>query len=315
MQTNPTAVPLPNNASNHSLGRVEGAPSLNPRISWGAIFAGAVIAIAVGLMLNTLGAAVGATLADTNVHQLPDASSFGIGAALWLLISNLIALAIGGYAAARLSGTADGTDGTLHGLALWAATLLVSALLLGNLIAGVATTAISGASNLLGGLAHGAGSVASTVGTQVADHTSPNSLSTGAQSLITQMQGDLSSPAKPSDMSTAQRRAAITKLIRKRIVDGTLSPQDRTQLDDLVSAELGVSRDQAKQKIAQVEQQSQADIAKLKQDAQQAAKTAAHGAAITSFAVFATMLLGLLASVLGSRRGTRDSWVTERRVG
>jgi hypothetical protein len=291
---------------------VEGAPTLAARISWGAILAGAIVALAIGLMLNTLGAAVGAAMADTNVQHIPDASSFGIGAGLWLLISNLIGLAVGGYTAARLSGTADGTDSTLHGLAVWAATLLISAVLLGNLIAGVASTAISGASNVLGGLAHGAGSVVSTVGSQVADHSSAHGLSSGAQSLINQMQGDLAAPTKASDMSAAQRRAAITKLIRKRIVDGKLSQGDRSRLDDLVAAELGVSRDQAKQKIAQVEQQSQADIAKLKQDAQQAAKATAHGAAVTSFAVFGSMLLGLIASILGSRRGTRD--VLERRA-
>ncbi len=287
-------------------GLIAGAPSLSARISWGAIFAGAVIALAIGLMLNTLGAAVGAMLADTGARHAPDASSFGIGAAAWLLVSNLIALAIGGYAAARLSGTADGTDGTLHGLAVWAATLLVSAVLLGNLIAGVATTAVNGASNLLGGLAHGVGSVASTVGNQMAAHTSGNTISSGAQSLINQMQGTLESQDKPGDMSSAQRRTEITKLIRKRIVDGKLSQPDRARLDDMVSAELGVNRDQAKQKIAQVEQQTAADLARLKRDTAQAARAAAHGAMIGSFAVFGTMLLGLFASILGSRRGTRD---------
>ncbi|SIR51551.1 MULTISPECIES: hypothetical protein [Acidiphilium] len=60
------------------------------------------------------------------------------------------------------------------------------------------------------------------------------------------------------------------------------------------------------QKIAQVEQQTAAEVARLKQDTVQAAKATAHGAVIGSFALFATMLLGLLASIFGSRRGTRD---------
>ncbi|HQT86486.1 MAG: hypothetical protein B7Z58_15325 [Acidiphilium sp. 37-64-53] len=56
-------------------------------------------------------------------------------------------------------------------------------------------------------------------------------------------------------MSSAQRRAQITRLIRKRILDGKLPQPDRARLphrarlDDLVSAELGVNREQAKQKI------------------------------------------------------------------
>ena len=50
----------------------------------------------------------------------PGASSFGIGAGIWLLVANLIGLAVGGYVAARLSGTADSTDSVLHGLSVWA---------------------------------------------------------------------------------------------------------------------------------------------------------------------------------------------------
>src|SRR5919112_5322125 len=97
----------------------EGAPSLPSRISWGAVIAGAVVALAIALMLNALGAGVGATTIDATGRDSPSASSFGIGAAIWLLISNLIGLGVGGYVAARLSGTSDNTDGTLHGLAVW----------------------------------------------------------------------------------------------------------------------------------------------------------------------------------------------------
>ena len=82
----------------------EGAPSLRSRVSWGAVIAGAVLALAIALMLNALGAGVGATTIDATGRSSPSASSFGIGAAIWLLISNLIGLGVGGYVAARLSG-------------------------------------------------------------------------------------------------------------------------------------------------------------------------------------------------------------------
>ena len=100
----------------------EGAPALPPRTSWGAIIAGAVVALTVGLMLNTLGVAVGATAVDAVSRDTPSASTFGIGAGLWLVVSNLIGLAVGGYVAARFSGTADDTDAMLHGLGVWAVT-------------------------------------------------------------------------------------------------------------------------------------------------------------------------------------------------
>ena len=149
----------------------EGTPSLASRVSWGAVFAGAVVAIAIGLMLNALGAGVGATTVDATARSTPSASSLGIGGAIWILISNLIGLAAGGYVAAPLSGTSDNTDGTLHGLAVWGTTFLISAVLLGNLVAGIASTATTGVSNLLGGVAQGAGSAASAVGQQAAKQT------------------------------------------------------------------------------------------------------------------------------------------------
>ena len=71
------------------------------------------MALAIALMLNALGASVAATTIDGTGHDSPSASSFGIGAAIWLLVSNLIGLGVGGYVAARLSGTSDNTDGTL----------------------------------------------------------------------------------------------------------------------------------------------------------------------------------------------------------
>ena len=119
----------------------EGAPALPPRVSWGAILAGSVIAVMVGLMLNILGVAVGVTAIDAVEGDTPSASTFGIGAGIWLLVSNLIGIAVGAYAAARLSGTADRTDATLHGVGVWAIGSLLSAVLVGNLAAGAASAA------------------------------------------------------------------------------------------------------------------------------------------------------------------------------
>jgi hypothetical protein len=117
----------------------EGAPALPPRISWGAVIAGGLVAVAVGAMLNVLGVAVGASTIDpADPSGTPDPSTIGVAGGIWLLVSNLIGLAAGGYVAARLSGTSDGTDGMLHGLSVWAVAFLVSAVLLGSVVAGTA---------------------------------------------------------------------------------------------------------------------------------------------------------------------------------
>ena len=50
------------------------------RISWGAIFAGVVIAIAIQLVLGILGTGIGLTLVDPVEGTTPGAAGFGIGA-------------------------------------------------------------------------------------------------------------------------------------------------------------------------------------------------------------------------------------------
>ena len=46
----------------------EGSPSLPSRVSWGAVIAGAVVALTIGLMLNSLGAGLGATTVDATAQ-------------------------------------------------------------------------------------------------------------------------------------------------------------------------------------------------------------------------------------------------------
>ncbi|MFC3125431.1 hypothetical protein ACFOD4_10190 [Pseudoroseomonas globiformis] len=284
----------------------EGAPSLRSRISWGAIIAGAVVAVTTGLMLNALGAGIGATTIDTAARETPAASSFGIGAAVWMLISNLIGLALGGYVAARLSGTADNTDGTLHGLAVWGTTFLISAVLLGNLVAGMTSFAVSGASSLIGGVAQGAGSAVSAVGEQAANRTDTGTLQSAAQGLINRVQGALEGTGRdPAAMNSDQRHAEMTSLVTRRVTDGQLSQQDRERLNRLVAAEYDLNAQEAQQRVQQAEQQATEAARQAEETARNAADAAATGAATAGFAVFGIMLLGAIAAILGARRGTR----------
>ena len=61
------------------------------RISWAAIIAGVILVVAVQMLLSMLGLGVGLGLVSPNTNGTPDASSFGIGAGLWWLVSSLVA--------------------------------------------------------------------------------------------------------------------------------------------------------------------------------------------------------------------------------
>lgn len=277
----------------------EGAPSLRSRMSWGAVLAGAIAALSVALMLNALGAGIGATTVDAAARATPSATSFGIGAAIWMLISNLIALLIGGYVAARLSGTSDNTDGTLHGVAVWATMFLLSAVLLGNLVSGIA----SGASSVVSGITGGAGSAISAVGQQVTGRTDTGTI----QGLVDRAQDALrGSAGDPSSMTSDQRKAEMGTIVARRVAGGPMSTADRDRLSALVSAEYGISQQDAQARVAQLEQQAVETARAAERTARTAADAAAKGAAMAAFAVFGAMLLGLGAAILGARRGTRD---------
>lgn len=273
----------------------EGAPSLLPRVSWGAIIAGALVAVAVGVMLNVLGAAIGASTVDAAARDTPDATTLGIGAGVWLLVSNLIGLAAGGYTAARLSGTSDGTDATLHGLGVWATAFLVSAVLLGNLVAGTASTAMSGASSLLGGVASGAGSAVSSVAEQA-----------NPQAIIDRARMAMTGPSDPARMNTEQRAAEITSLIGRRVANGSFSNDERQRLNTLVAAEAGVTPQEADQRVKAYEADAQRTAREAEERARRAADATASGASKAAFWLFAALLLGALASILGARKGMRN---------
>jgi|SRR5215213_9098353 lipopolysaccharide/colanic/teichoic acid biosynthesis glycosyltransferase len=68
----------------------------------------------------------------------------------------------------------------------------------------------------------------------------------------------------------------------------------------------GISPQEAQQRVAQAEQQATQAAGQAEETARRAADTAASSASIAAFLIFAIMLLGAIASVLGARRGTRD---------
>lgn len=286
----------------------EGAPSLPSRVSWGAIIAGAVIAVVIGFMLNILGVAVGATAVDAVNRDTPSASTFGIGAGIWLLVANLIGLAVGGYVAARFSGTADDTDGVLHGLSVWGIGYLLSAVLLGNIIAGTASTAVQGASSILGGVAQGAGQAASAASgpaAQAAQQINP-------QQLIERARTALQTGGDPARMTSEQRNAEIGTLVTRRVTDGNLPQQSRERLNQLVAAEYNISPDEAQRRIAQVEQQAVNTTQEAERRAREAANAAATASATAAYYAFGAMLLGAVAAVLGARVGTRNVHAVRR---
>ena len=105
-------------------------------VEWGAIFAGGIAAMGVTLILLTLGPGLGLTAVSPWSFRNPSPAGFGTAAAIWLVITQWLSSAFGGYLTGRLRKKWVGirTDevlfrDTAHGLLAWAlATLIMAAL-------------------------------------------------------------------------------------------------------------------------------------------------------------------------------------------
>jgi Protein of unknown function (DUF2795) len=262
------------------------------RISWGAVIAGVVVALATGALLGLIGVALGVSSIQ------PSAAATGIGSGVWAVISTAIAMALGGYIAARLCGTYSHLDSELHGLTVWALTFLVGAVLLAQIVSGAIGLAVQGAGAAAGGALSGTGALASGLAQQM----SP-------QALIDQLQDSLTTGGDPTQMTKEQVRNEIAMLVGRRVYTGSLSDQDRDRLDLLVATEAGISKDQAARRIAGLEQQAQSFQTQATQRLQDAADAATRAASIGSRALSAGLILGLATALIGAWFGTRHAAV------
>jgi hypothetical protein len=276
----------------------EGAPALPPRISWGAVLAGGIVAAAIAAALNILGAAIGATTVDAVGRATPGASSLGIGAAVWMVAASTAAPAVGGYTAARLSGTADDTHGVLHGLAVWAVVLLVSAAPLGGLISPAASTLSSAMSSAVGGVAGGVAPMVSAAEGQA----NPSA----ATDRATDTPRGTGGAAR--QMSAEQRAAEMSSLLAGRAARGrgSFTGEERARLDALVAAEAGVSAEEAPRRVQAVKADAQRTATEAARRAREARDARARATLIGVLGTCAALPLGAIAAVLGARRGTRD---------
>lgn len=96
-------------------------PEKISRISWGGVLAGTITILALLLLLNLFGTGVGII----KPSSVDDPFNYG-GTVIWLIVSNLIAVFVGGFIAARTAGLSSSVDGGLHGFLAWALYVIVS---------------------------------------------------------------------------------------------------------------------------------------------------------------------------------------------
>jgi len=281
-----------------------GNPVVVPRrVSWSAIFAGVVLVLAIEVLLGVLGAGVGLGFVNPNTGTTPNASSFGIGAGVWWLVSTVIALIIGGYAAARLAGVPTRFDGMLQGLVIWGLAVLLTVYLITSAVGGL----IGGAFSVLGGTVSAAGSAiggaASAAGSgmkeilpqaEQASGTNPEVLQKQAESLL---QGPTSQD--PASMSHADAVKAVGQAFPDLLSGGDKAAAAKQRIVDIVAAQAHISPQDAQKRVAD----AQSRLTDLKNQAVQTtrhvADTSAAATSQASFLAFVGLLIGAIAAAIG----------------
>lgn len=115
-------------------------PSAIKRVSWGAIFAGSVVAIVTQIMLSLLGLAIGLATVDPATEANP-LGGLATGTGIWLAVCTIISFLVGGYVAARLSGLPRRQDGIWHGIVTWGFVSLVTLYLMTSAVGQLFNTA------------------------------------------------------------------------------------------------------------------------------------------------------------------------------
>jgi hypothetical protein len=269
------------------------------KVSWGAILAGAVIALAIQFLLTLLGVGIGAATLDPSTGDNPDAGIFSIISALWYGITGIIAAFIGGFIASRLSGRTLAATGALHGLATWAVTTLLLLYLLTTAIGGLIGGALSGLGAVAGGIGSTVATAAQTAVPALNDVADPFGV---IQDQIAQATGG-ADPQALQNAAIAAVRAAVTG-------DEGQAEQARETAAQALARSQNIPVEQARTQVEGYQQQYQATMESARQQAVAAADAAAAATSAGAIAAFVALLLGAVAGWFGGRMGIAAPIVT-----
>lgn len=289
--------------------RLRPVAPVHQRISWQAIFAGVILAVTVQLLLSMLGLGVGLGMFNTNGNGTPDASRFGIGTGLWWLVSNLIALAVGGFVAARMGGLTSTFDGVLHGLVTWCIATLLTFYLLSTAVGGI----IGGAYSVVGSTLNAAGSTVKSVAAPVAQAAGigPDAVQQQVQSYLQPTDPD------PATMSPQDAQKAVTSSLASYVEGGANAPAARERIITIMAAQMHISHDDAAKRFDDLQARATQTKNQAIQTAKNAADSSASAGSTAAYLGFGGLLLGgIVAAIAGAlgRHGHRIPVIDRRRA-
>jgi hypothetical protein len=264
-----------------------------PSMNWGAIIAGWLVAVGVAFLMYVGGLAMGFSAFDPYDAEAT-AKGIGIGTALWVIVTWIVALLLGGMFASWFDSRDDRNMGVMHGITVWGLSIAASGLLLALGMGG----AIGSGASMMGGARLGAHA-----------HGMPHGQHTGADARVA-LQAQLMQRVR-------QAGGAASGSIYAPTTGGMATAPVRLDPRTASTATMALIADQpdtAKALLAANTNLSPADIdstvqglsapaARARSDIKAAADSAAHYMAMAMWVLFASLLLSLIAAAIGGSLG------------
>lgn len=295
-------------------------------VSWKAIFAGTIASAAITLVLVAFGVGVGFSVISPWNGQGISATTFSIGAGIYLIVIAMLSSTIGGYLAGRLRSKWSTVHeheryfrDSAHGLVVWALATVITAAFLGGamsaIIGGVGAAATSAATSPL---------AASTV--DQLTRSTPNRVANApapaptAQQAAQDTTNQATSPsavgqnppalqggqiAPPASRAAPVNRGEIARIVVPSLAKGgSVSAGDRAYLVQVVAEQNGITQAQAEKRVDDV-------LTQAKQSADKARKSTAAFAFWLTFAMLAGALSAALAAIEGGYLRNREWYLTD----
>lgn len=267
-------------------------------VAWSAVLAGAFVSGAVSLLLVIFGTGLGLSSVSAWSGLGASATTFTVGAAIWLIVVQWLSSGLGGYVTGRMrtKWASMGADevffrDTAHGLLAWAVATVVTVGLLA-----------SGASSVIGSAGRGIGNVAASAVGGASQGAAQGSTQSGGGPDLSGYYVDTLFRSDKAAGNDQDSRAEAGRILVRGARDGSMSDSDKAYLGRIVAARTGLSQDDATKRVNDVLGQIQAAETKAREAADQARKATAQA----SFFLFFSMLIGAFiasaAAALGGRQ-------------
>lgn len=268
------------------------APDGRPvrRTSWGAVIAGAIIALMITLLLTLLFGGIG--LNTFNPDTSADPVGNGTGSILAVIITNLVALFIGGLITGRLAGSPRRSDSIIHGLLTWSvltlATIYLLSSALGSLIGGVSSLIGSTVSTVTQGATAAAPAAADALGNVL-----PN---VDIQGQINQFLTD-NGVANPEE--TGQE---LVQLATQRVQNGEslTSPEAQEEFTTFLAQNTDLTEQEIDQQVQEFTQQADETLQNVQGTVEDVQETVVETTEDVADTAGSVALWGLLGLVLGA---------------